>query len=163
MQCQEVRFLLYRLVDGRLLDRDADAVREHFKSCRACRKRYRQIVRLDEYMMSAEAEQLPARLRERLLTTYRRRIANKMEPKHRGWMRLVSLRRAAAIALVAVLSGGTTWTVVRHGGGVPGTPLTETQARMDLDHVFPLVLSDSFTMVHPDGRRESGTRIRIVE
>lgn len=169
MNCKQASALLYRMADERLLDDDAAEVQRHVQSCGECARRFERIVALDEAIADAADEQPPARLRQTLVTDYRRRLAARSS-QTRAWSGWVSLRRAASIGLVALVSSALTWLSVRDGAsrGRDGERITQTPpaaarpAQAPLEGVFPLILSDSYTVEHADGRREHGARIQIV-
>ncbi len=163
MECKHVRPLLYRFVEDQLLRDDAVAVQEHLSCCAACSARAGQIVAIDEAVLSAEEELPSPRLRQKLLADYRRLVTRKTS-NHPSWpVRFARMRRVAAIALLVVGSSTTTWFAVRsHYRSMP-TEVPSERARVSLDHLFPLVINNPYTIIHPNGQRESGTRIHIVQ
>lgn len=162
MDCGQVGPLLYRLVEDRLLPDDADAVGKHLADCGACSSRAKQIAQIDEAAMTVEDEVPGPQLRRKLLDDYRGFVTRKpsARPSHR--LRLTGFRRAAAIGLIVLGSSTTTWITVRS----PKLALTEEAPseppRVSLDHVFPLLISNPYTVVYKDGRHRSGSRIHIV-
>jgi anti-sigma factor RsiW len=158
MRCEDAQRLLYRLVDDRLLDDDADRVRKHVQSCRPCADAMRRITALDVWMTDATDESPPATLRPRLIVAYRRRHIERRPAYRFAWM-----RQAASIALIMFLSGAFTW-LAMHERSAPINRVPSAPSRLVAHgHFFPLVLTDSYTVMHADGRRERGARIHIVE
>lgn len=163
MECMHVRPLLYRFVEDQLLRDDADAVLEHLSGCEACSARTGKIVAIDEAVLSAEEELPPPRLRQKLLADYRRLIARKTS-NHPSWpVRFTRMRRVAAVALLVFGSSTTTWFALRSHYRIVPTEVPSQRAQVSLDHLFPLVISQPYTIVHQDGQRESGTRIHIIQ
>lgn len=163
MECTHVRPLLYRFVENQLLPDDAVVVRKHLSGCEACLVRARQIVAIDEAVLRAEEERPSPRLRQKLLADYRRLITRKTS-KHPSWpVRFSGLRRVAAVALIVFGSSTTTWFAVHSHYRTMSTEVPSERARVALDHVFPVVISQPFTIEHPNGQRESGTRTHIIQ
>ncbi|MCP4246480.1 MAG: zf-HC2 domain-containing protein [bacterium] len=155
--------MLYRLLEDRLPADDAGSIREHLERCPSCANRARRIAALDESVMDAEQERPSPRLRPRLVAAYRAHLAARATPRRAWWIRVGRLRRAAAIALVAFASSGLTWSLVREKSGHSPPQPEDPPAHRSLDRVFPLLLDDPYTVTHADGRREIGSRIRIIQ
>lgn len=163
MECTHVRPLLYRFVENQLLPDDATAVQDHLSGCEACLVRARQIVAIDEAVLNAEEEWPSPRLRQKLLADYRRLMTRKTS-EHPSWaVRFAGLRRVAAVALIVFGSSTTTWFAVHSHYRILSTEVPSERARVSLDHVFPLVISHPYTIVHQNGQRESGTRTHIIQ
>ena len=163
MECMHVRPLLYRFVENQLLPDDAAAVQEHLSGCEACSARTGQIVAIDEAVLSVEEEPPSPRLRQKLLADYQRLISQKTS-KQRSWPnRFAGMRRVAAVALIVFGTSTTTWFAVRSHYRNMSTEVPSERARVSLDHVFPLVISHPYTIVHQNGQRESGARIHIIQ
>ena len=163
MQCENVRLLLYRLLEDRLLADDAEGVREHLEQCPTCANRCRQIGALDESVMDADAERPSPQLRPRLVAAYRKHMAAQATPRRAWWIRAARLRWVAVIALVAFVSSGLTWGLLRDGSGHSSQHPAGSHAHLSLDQVFPLLLDYPYTVTHADGRQETGSRIRIIQ
>lgn len=163
MKCENVHPLLYRLLEDRLLADDAETVREHVDQCSTCRARFERIAVLDESALEAEDERPSPRLRPALLAAYRRQMAVEAASPTLWWGRMAGMRRAAAIALVAFISSGGTWLTLREDKQLPVHSPVVTTTRPNLDGLFPLLISDSFTIVHEDGRVQRGSRTQIVQ
>ena len=163
MKCENAHPLLYRLLEDRLLDEDAETVREHVDECPSCRARFERITALDESVLEAEDERPSAHLRPALLSSYRRQMATQTAPEFRWWARIATMRRAAAIALVAFLSSGGTWLTLREPGTQSTLSPKVTETGVSLDHVFPLLINEPYTIMYEDGRTQRGARIQIVQ
>ncbi len=163
MKCENVHPLLYRLLEDRLLAEDAETVREHVDQCSSCRGRFERIAVLDESSLDAAGERPSAQLRPALLAAYRRHMAVEAASRSRWWGRIGGMRRAAAIGLVAFVSAGGTWLTLREGKQTPVQLPVVTATQPNLDGLFPMLLSDSFTIVHEDGRVQRGSRTQIVQ
>ena len=163
MECSHVRPLLYRFVENQLLPDDAAVVRKHLSGCEACLVRARQIVAIDEAVLSGEEEPPSPRLRQKLLADYRRLMTRKTSSHPSWWLRFAGLRRVAAVALIVFGSSTTTWFAVHSYYRTMSTEVPSERARVSLDHVFPLVIRHPYTIEHQNGQRESGTRTHIIQ
>lgn len=161
MRCESAHGLLYRLADERLLKNDADEVLAHLDECDGCLSRYRGILDLDGWMAQAADERPTPELRGKLLAAYRRHVAAlvRAEARHRRW--LAPFRRVAVVGFFVLLSSGITWLTLRtQTSRTAPPPVATTPVR--LQKYLPLMVGNSYSTVHPDGRREIGTRVRIV-
>lgn len=163
MECTHVRPLLYRFVENQLLPDDAAVVQKHLSGCEACSVRTGQIVAIDEAVLSAEEERPSPRLRQKLLADYRRLMTRKISSHPSWWLRFAGMRRVAAVALIVFGSSTTTWFAVHSHYRTMSTEVPSERARVSLDHVFPLVITNPYSIVHQNGQRESGTRIHIIQ
>ncbi len=163
MTCEQVRPLLYRFADDRLLRSDADIVSEHVANCSACAQRYRKIGELDEWVVDVEDEPPPGRLRDTLLTLYRERMTGKHPERGLFRFRMKSLRRVAAVIVVAFVSSTMTWVAVRPGDAPRPVPGKSALQPVELGDVFPIVIAAPYFVLHKDGHTESGARIQIIE
>ncbi len=163
MNCNDVYPLMYRFLEDRLLDDDAGAVRKHLDACSACCERCERIVVLDESVLEAEDDRPSPRLRSLLLSDYRRYMVADVASRSPWWDRMRTVRRVAVIALVAFVSSGGTWYALRDAD-VRSVHLPETsQVGISLDHLFPLLIRDSYSIVQEDGRTQHGSRIQCVQ
>ena len=163
MNCEQVRPLLYRFADERLLPSDVEVVSEHVANCVACAQRYRKIGELDEWVVDIEDEQPSGRLRDTLLTLYRERITRTHPERGLFRSRMRSLRRVAAVIVVALVSSTMTWVAVRPGDARRQVHGTSALPRVELGDVFPIVIAAPYFVLHEDGHTESGVRIEIIE
>lgn len=163
MTCEQVGPLLYRFADDRLLPDDAEVVSEHVAECSACAQRYRKIGELDEWVVDVEDEQPPGRLRDTLLALYRERMSRKHPEQGLLLSRMRSLRRVAAVIVVALVSSTMTWVAVRPGDAQRPVSGKSAPQPVELGDVFPIVIAAPYFVLHEDGHTESGARIQIIE
>lgn len=163
MECTYVRPLLYRFVEDQLLPDDTAAIQTHLSGCEACSARTGKIIAIDEAVLSAEDELPSPHLRQKLLVDYQRLITRKTSNQPSWPVRFSWMRRVAAVVLIVFGSSTATWFAVRSDFRTTSTEILSDGARVSLDHLFPLVLSNPYTVMHLNGQRESGTRIHFIQ
>lgn len=162
MKCEETRPLLYRFVDHALLEEDAAAVRSHLEDCRTCAARLSRVMELEELVGVVEDEFPSPRLRQSVLAAYRARTSTSSENKATRRSGVPFARVAALIAISIGLSSGMTALAIKRGSMVPAAEQGSASAVAPIETSFPLVTTDSYSVVRADGVREIGWKTRVI-
>jgi anti-sigma factor RsiW len=137
MKCKEIEFALLGNLDGRLNQKEREALEGHLAGCSACRTRAEELRRvwgaLDRLPAAEPSPVFDARLRARLAAEAR---------PSRWWVRWLLEPRfvVAVVALVAVA----VWLTVRppwrqNQPVATQAPVTQTQAAVEPETDFPVV------------------------
>lgn len=98
--CEKAKELFDSKADGLISEHERDLLDRHLKECESCRKEYKELEALHQYMCSL-AVSVPSQLHENVMASI------KKEPRHRTlhlkWMRPLAAVSAAALLCVALL------------------------------------------------------------
>lgn len=162
MQCETARPLLYRWIEERLLTDDARQVGLHVESCPACAGRLARIRDLDDAFMDIEEEKPSDRLRARILEAYRIKAAPPHTLRSTLFPLSHGLRLAAVVGLVALGSSAATFLAVKSREPAKAASMYPMRARVPMESILPLVMSDSYTVHDASGHIKHGSNIHFV-